>query len=69
MLTVRSSNAGGLSVDYAYDALNRLETVTDNRFAAGNTSYAYDAVGNLTSVTLPNGVRSDTPTTDSRLTT
>src|ERR1044071_8425743 len=51
VLTVRSSNAGGLSVDYAYDALNRLETVTDNRLAAGAnaTGYSYDAVGNLTS--------------------
>ena len=49
VLTVRSSNAGGLSVDYAYDALNRLETVTDNRLpaGAGTTTYSYDAVGNL----------------------
>ena len=43
--TVRSSHANGVSVDYDYDALNRLETVVDNRL--GTTTYTYDPVGNL----------------------
>jgi RHS repeat-associated protein len=38
---------------YTYDALGRLETVTDP--AGGVTSYTYDADGNLTSTELPNG--------------
>lgn len=58
LLTMRSSNANGVSVDYTYDALNRLETVKDNRLAAGTTTYSYDAVGNLTGEMRPNGVQS-----------
>lgn len=54
--TVRSSHANGIAVDYGYDALNRLETVVDNRL--GTTAYTYDAVGNLASDLRPNGVRS-----------
>ncbi|MBK7928522.1 MAG: hypothetical protein IPJ98_13840 [Bryobacterales bacterium] len=33
-----SSNANGISIGYAYDSLNRLQTVTDNRLANA-TSY------------------------------
>jgi len=59
LLTTRSSNAGGASVDYGYDALNRLVTVTDNRLAAGAnvTTYNYDSVGNLQGYLYPNGVQ------------
>jgi RHS repeat-associated protein len=58
--TVRSSNLNGISVDYSYDALNRLKTVTDNRLGTTQnvTNYSYDNVGNLASVQLPNGVQS-----------
>ena len=56
MRTIRSSNANGVSVDYDYDALNRLQTVVDNRL--GTTSYTYDPVGNLQTDLRPNGVRS-----------
>ena len=45
-LTVRSSNTNGTSVNYSYDELNRLSTVTDNRLS-GLTSYTYDPAGNL----------------------
>ena len=38
---------------YAYDALNRLSSVTD--WLAHSTSYTYDAAGRLTSSTNPNG--------------
>jgi len=58
LTSIRSSNIGGTSVDYAYDVLNRLSQVTDNRLAPnGVTSYSYDAAGNLDSYTYPNGVR------------
>ncbi len=56
---MRSSNADGVSVDYTYDDLHRLESVIDNRLPAGTTAYSYDAVGNLKSDLRPNGVRSD----------
>jgi YD repeat-containing protein len=42
-------------MDYAYDARNRLATVTD---AGGRvTTYSYDAVGNLAGFLYPNGVQ------------
>jgi RHS repeat-associated protein len=57
--TVRSSNSNGVSVDYGYDGLSRLASVTDNRQTASNvTSYTYDGVGNLESYTYGNGVKS-----------
>ncbi|MBI1790799.1 MAG: hypothetical protein HYR60_24995, partial [Acidobacteria bacterium] len=58
LTSIRSSNAGGTSVDYAYDALNRLSRVTDNRLAPGVTTYTYDAVGNLAGYAYPNGAQS-----------
>jgi RHS repeat-associated protein len=58
LASIRSSNVGGTSVDYSYDVLNRLSTVTDNRLAAGTTTYAYDKAGNLQSYLYPNGVQS-----------
>jgi RHS repeat-associated protein len=59
LLTLRSSNAEGVSADYAYDSAGRLSSVTDNRQpqGAGATRYAYDANGNLESTHYPNGVR------------
>jgi RHS repeat-associated protein len=57
LLTVRSSNAEGVAADYAYDELNRLASVTDQRGGAGVTAYTYDANGNLESATYPNAVR------------
>ena len=55
--TLRSSNADGVSVDYDYDALNRLSSVKDNRLVGDQTtSYNYDAVGNLQGYTYPNQV-------------
>jgi RHS repeat-associated protein len=57
--TTRSSNANGVSVDYTYDALNRLATVKDNNLTSlngGVTNYTYDDVGNLQSYQYPNGV-------------
>jgi RHS repeat-associated protein len=57
LTSLRSSNADGVSVNYTYDALNRLDMVVDNRLADGTTAYAYDVVGNLESMTYGNGVR------------
>ncbi len=59
--TLRSSNANGVSVDYSYDVLNRLETVKDNNLVAlngGVTNYTFDSVGNLQGYSYPNGVSS-----------
>jgi YD repeat-containing protein len=61
LLTTRSSNANGASVDYSYDTLNRLSAVKDNKLIAlngGVTNYTYDTVGNLQSYQYPNGVTS-----------
>lgn len=55
--SVRSSNANGISVDYTYDDLDRLESVVDNQLAGGTTTYSHDAYGNTLDVTLPNGVQ------------
>ncbi|HEU4768602.1 MAG TPA: RHS repeat-associated core domain-containing protein [Pyrinomonadaceae bacterium] len=55
--TVRSSNAEGVSVNYQYDDLNRLTSVTDNRLANGVTSYTYDPNGNLKTALYANGVQ------------
>ncbi len=56
--TVRSSNSEGVSVNYQYDELNRLSSVTDNRLASGVSSYTYDPNGNLKTVLYANGVQS-----------
>ncbi len=57
LLTTRSSNANGVSVDYSYDPLNRISSVTDQRLATGVTTYTYDPNGNLTSKLYPNSVQ------------
>ncbi|EXI66571.1 MAG: Cell wall-associated polypeptide CWBP200 [Candidatus Accumulibacter adjunctus] len=52
---IQSNHAGGAAMDYAYDARNRLASVTD---AEGRvTTYSYDAVGNLAGFLYPNGVQ------------
>lgn len=57
--SVSSSNTNGISVSYAYDDLNRLSTVTDNRLMGANvTTYTYDTASNLGTVTYPNGIQS-----------
>ncbi|HXM51466.1 MAG TPA: PKD domain-containing protein [Pyrinomonadaceae bacterium] len=61
LLTTRSSNANGVSVDYSYDSLNRMSVVKDNNLAGlngGVTNYTYDTVGNLQNYQYPNGVTS-----------
>jgi RHS repeat-associated protein len=50
-----SSNLNGVNTSYSYDALNRLDTVTDPNL--GNTTYSYDEVGNLKSVNYPNAIK------------
>jgi len=53
--SVVSSNANGTNVSYAWDANNRLQTVTDNR-TSGTTNYAFDATNQLQSFVYPNGI-------------
>ncbi len=52
--SVVSSNAGGTNVSYAWDADNRLSSVTDN-VTNGLTNYSYDATSQIASFTYPNG--------------
>jgi RHS repeat-associated protein len=58
--SMQSSNTNGVSVEYTYDSLNRLETVVDNRLSVGQqtTTYSYDPASNLATVTYPNGLQS-----------
>ncbi|HEY2973146.1 MAG TPA: PKD domain-containing protein [Pyrinomonadaceae bacterium] len=61
LVITSSSNANGVSVDYSYDALNRLARVKDKQLVAlngGVTNYTYDTAGNLQSYSYPNGVTS-----------
>ena len=67
VLSMRSSNVNGVAVEYSYDALNHLASVSNaaplNPSAAnprpttGTTSYSYDPVGNLDSFVYPNGLK------------
>jgi YD repeat-containing protein len=52
---VVSSNANGTSVAYAWDADNRLSSVTDNR-TNGVTNYSYDQTSRLAMMQYPNTV-------------
>ena len=58
LVSIRSSNANGVSLSYTYDALNRLASVTDGRVSAGSdtVTYSYEANGNLSSARYSNGV-------------
>ncbi len=58
LLSIRSSNTSGTSVNYGYDQLNRISTTRDNRLVSGTTTYGYDPVGNLQNYAYPNGVQS-----------
>jgi RHS repeat-associated protein len=44
---------------YTYDALNRLDTATNDLTPSEVTEYTYDAAGNLDTVTYPNGLVTD----------
>jgi RHS repeat-associated protein len=52
--TIRSSNANGTSVDYAWDAGNQLVSITDNR-AGGATTTAYTPTRRPATLAQPNG--------------
>ncbi len=57
--TIVSSNPNGISVAYAYDDLNRLSTLTDNRLQGNQTTtYTYDPASNVATVHAPNGLSS-----------
>jgi RHS repeat-associated protein len=55
--SMRSSNAGGVDVAYAWDAANQLVSVTDNRVSPGMTVSSYGLTGQPALVTAPNGVQ------------
>jgi YD repeat-containing protein len=57
--SIESANTDGASMSDAYDSLNRLSTVTDNRLTGSNvTTYTYDSASNVATVAYPNGVTS-----------
>jgi RHS repeat-associated protein len=52
-----SNHAHGILVQFAYDELNRLTSVTDYRLQGNQTtSYTYDPANNIAAVTTPNGL-------------
>jgi RHS repeat-associated protein len=53
--SIKSSNANGTSVGYAWDAANQLVSVTDNRLG-GMTTAAYSATGRPANLAGSNGV-------------
>ena len=58
LASVSSNHANGILVGYAYDELNRLSTVTDNRLQGEQTTtYTYDPASNVATVTAPNGLQ------------
>jgi len=52
-LTITPSGGVGEVIDYSFDVLNRLDSVSDALSQV--TTYSYDDVGNRASVTYPNG--------------
>lgn len=48
----RSDSKNNLSESFAYDALNRLTSVTDN---SGTSNFSYDPLGRMIAKTSPNG--------------
>ena len=58
LASMSSNHANGVSVSYAYDELNRLSSVTDERLQGNQTTtYTYDTAGNVATVTAPNGLQ------------
>ena len=60
-LASMSSSDGNVSgfAPYAWDNLNQLSTVADNRLSGQNTTtYVYDAASNLVTATYPDGLES-----------
>jgi RHS repeat-associated protein len=55
---VPSGFAGDASMNYTYDRLGRLQTVTDTQLGGGSvTTYTYDGAGNLGSAAYPSGLK------------
>jgi YD repeat-containing protein len=58
LASISSNHAHGILVEFAYDELNRLSTVTDNRLQGNQTTtYTYDPASNVATVTAPNGLQ------------
>jgi RHS repeat-associated protein len=58
LASMSSNHANGVSVSYAYDELNRLSSVMDERLQGNQTTtYTYDTASNVATVTVPNGLQ------------
>ena len=59
LASMSSNHVNGVLVAYAYDDLNRLSTVVDNRLHGNQTTtYTYDPASNVATVAYPNGLTS-----------
>ncbi|MEZ5559641.1 MAG: RHS repeat-associated core domain-containing protein [Pseudomonadales bacterium] len=67
---IRMIETAGRTLDYTYDALNRLTRVVEDPSGSPQTSdYGYDAVGNVISVAVPGSTESATYDVNDRLLT
>jgi len=58
LASMSSNHVNGILVQFAYDELNRLSTVVDNRLQGNQTTtYTYDPASNVATVTAPNGLQ------------
>ena len=55
-LETQISGVTQTDVDYSYDALNRVQTVTDTIGTSATTSFDYNLVGQITTISRQNGV-------------
>ena len=59
LASMSSNHVNGVLVAYAYDDLNRLSTVVDNRLHGNQTTtYTYDPASNVATVAYPNELTS-----------
>ncbi|MGO9316973.1 MAG: RHS repeat-associated core domain-containing protein [Terracidiphilus sp.] len=58
LASISSNHVNGILVQFAYDELNRLTSVVDNRLQGNQTTtYTYDPASNVATVTAPNGLQ------------
>jgi RHS repeat-associated protein len=58
LASISSNHTNGILVQFAYDELNRLSTVVDNRLQGNQTTtYTYDPANNIVTRTSPNGLQ------------
>jgi YD repeat-containing protein len=57
LVSMSSNHVNGILVQYAYDELNRLSIVTDNRLQGNQTTtYTYDPANNVAAIKVHNSL-------------